>query len=159
MGPFVLAWLVGEGIISFRAVSRQGGPPWPGELLVGSGAFAILAIISEAGPNARRLSLWIAWGLNIAAFLNLYQNTPVAKVLPGEAKKGWWTNVTKHKIGAGDFLPSGNCSPKTTTSTQAQGGLVIGSTVTNAAGGKSAPITSQTGQGTQGALGGVQTRF
>jgi len=103
-GSFLLAWLTGEAIICYRSVKVQGGPPWPGQLLAGSAAFAVLAILAEAGPDARRVALTIAWGLNAAGFLALYtpatgqQNTAGAAMgsLTGTnaANKGWWGNVT-----------------------------------------------------------------
>lgn len=71
MGPFIAAWLVGEGIIVYRSVKVQKAPPSPGQLLLSSGLFVMLAILAEA-PNARKLAVTLAWGFDIAALMNLF---------------------------------------------------------------------------------------
>ena len=71
MGPFIAAWLVGEGIIVYRSVKHQKVPPGPGQLLLSSGVFVMLALLAEA-PNARKLAVTLAWGFDIAALLNLW---------------------------------------------------------------------------------------
>jgi len=114
MGAFVLAWLVGESIIVYRSVKTQGGPPWPGQLLAGSGAFAALAILAEAGNDARRVALMVAWGLNAAGFLALFpQNTTTAtapnwaNALTGTNPRvaGWWDVVKTNPISDNSVLP------------------------------------------------------
>ena len=72
MGPFVAAWLVGEGIITWRAVKSSKAPPSPGQLLVSSGLFVMLALLAES-QKARTLAVTLAWGFDIAAFMNLYK--------------------------------------------------------------------------------------
>ena len=71
MGPFILAWLVGEGIIVYRSVARTHAPPIPGALLASSGLFALLALLAEA-ESARPVATALAYGFDIAAFMNLY---------------------------------------------------------------------------------------
>src|SRR5258708_4526453 len=71
MGPFLAAWLVGEGIIVYRSVKNQKAPPGPGQLLLSSGLFVMLALLAEA-PSARRLAITLAWGFDIAALMNLW---------------------------------------------------------------------------------------
>jgi hypothetical protein len=71
MGPFIAAWLVGEGIIVYRSVKNQKVPPGPGQLLLSSGVFIMLALLAEA-PSARRLAVTLAWGFDIAALMNLW---------------------------------------------------------------------------------------
>jgi hypothetical protein len=66
-----MAWLVGEGIIIYRSVKRDKAPPGPGQLLLSSGVFVMLALLAEA-PKARPLAITLAWGFNIAAFMNLF---------------------------------------------------------------------------------------
>jgi hypothetical protein len=66
----VSAWLFGMGLITYRFISRQHQPPIPGSLLAASGAFALLALLSEYGPAAAPAAL-AAWGLDLAALLNL----------------------------------------------------------------------------------------
>ena len=70
MAPFILAWLVAEGILTYRTAKATGGPPGPGQLLFSSLLFVALGIIAEA-PSARKTAMMLAWGLDIAAFLNL----------------------------------------------------------------------------------------
>lgn len=87
MGPFILAWMVGEGIIIYRSThqlkntkvfdqfSPEGRPaavypPGPGQLLIASGVFVMLALLAEA-PKARTLATLLAWGFDIAAFMNI----------------------------------------------------------------------------------------
>lgn len=74
MGPFILAWMVGEGIIIYRSVKKTKAPPGPGQLLVSSGLFVMLALLAEVN-SARRLATTLAWGFNIAAFMKLYDPT------------------------------------------------------------------------------------
>lgn len=70
MGAFVMAWLVGEGIIIYRSVKEQKAPPGPGQLMLSSGVFVLLALLAEA-KSARSLAVTLAWGFDIAAFMNL----------------------------------------------------------------------------------------
>lgn len=70
MGPFVMAWLVGEGIIIYRSVRQQKAPPGPGQLMIASGVFVLLGLLAEA-PAARPLAVTLAWGFDIAAFMNI----------------------------------------------------------------------------------------
>lgn len=71
MGPFVMAWLVGEGIIIYRSVKNRHVPPGPGQLLFASGVFVLLAMLAES-KSARPLAVTLAWGFDIAAFMNLH---------------------------------------------------------------------------------------
>lgn len=71
MGPFILAWMIGEGIIVYRAVTKTHAPPVPGALLASSGLFALLAVVAES-DRARPLAVALAYGFDIAAFMNLY---------------------------------------------------------------------------------------
>jgi hypothetical protein len=64
------AWLVGEGIISYRAVRATHLPPVPGALLASSGLFAGLALLAES-DRARPLAITLAWGFNLVALMNL----------------------------------------------------------------------------------------
>lgn len=86
MGAFVMAWLVGEGIIVYRSVRVQKAPPGPGQLLLVSGVFVLLGLLAES-PAARPLAVTFAWGLDIAAFMNVVPGAPKAPV-PG--KTGSW---------------------------------------------------------------------
>ena len=87
MPGIVLAWAVGEGIIIFRAVRKDHAPPMPGQLLASSGLFVMLALLAEA-DRARFLASALAWGFDLAAFMNL-----APTILTGQ-KQGTATQVT-----------------------------------------------------------------
>jgi hypothetical protein len=70
MGGLVAAWAVGEGIIIYRAFKRTHAPPMPGALLASSALFVMLALLAESG-TARPLAVTLAWGFDLAAWLNL----------------------------------------------------------------------------------------
>jgi len=71
MRGIILAWAIGEGIIIYRSVTRDHSPPAPGALLATSGLFVLLAILAEA-DQARMLATAMAFGVDIAAMLNLW---------------------------------------------------------------------------------------
>lgn len=85
MGGFIAAWLVGEGIIVYRSVKRLKAPPGPGQLLLSSGVFVMLALLAEA-PSARKLAITLAWGFDIAALMNLWGTGGPKKQ---QSTKGW----------------------------------------------------------------------
>jgi hypothetical protein len=87
MGPFVTAWLIGEGIMVYRSVKRDKAPPGPGQLLIASGIFILLAIAAQ-NEKARPIATTIAYGFDIAAFLGLYE-----KVVP-TGNGGLWPPAT-----------------------------------------------------------------
>ena len=92
MGPFVFAWLIGEGIIVYRSVKVRHIPPGPGELLYSSGLFVLLALLAEA-RQARFLATALAYGFDIAAFMNLFPPVTGAKPTTTQAK-GWPPSLT-----------------------------------------------------------------
>lgn len=96
MGAFVMAWLVGEGILIYRSVKEQKAPPGPGQLLWSSAIFVLLGLLAES-QNARPLAITMAWGFDIAAFMNLYGT---GKPKPGG---GAWPPA---KLPANVILPS-----------------------------------------------------
>jgi len=71
MGPFLAAWLIGEGIIVYRSVKQQKAPPGPGQLLLSSGLFVMLGLLAES-RSARPLAITLAYGFDIAALMNLW---------------------------------------------------------------------------------------
>jgi hypothetical protein len=83
MGLFTLAWLIGEGIIVVRSVRANHAPPMPGSLIASSGIFALLALLAES-DTARPLAVALAFGFDLAAFMNLAP--PVTG--PSGAEKG-----------------------------------------------------------------------
>ena len=70
MGGLVAAWAVGEGLIIYRAFRQTKAPPMPGQLLASSALFVMLALLAES-DQARPLAVTLAWGFDLAAFLNL----------------------------------------------------------------------------------------
>lgn len=64
-----LAWLVGEGIIAYRSY-KKGHPPMPGQMLASSGLFMALGLVAQK-PDLKFLAGAIAWGFDIAAFMNV----------------------------------------------------------------------------------------
>src|SRR5258708_29946319 len=71
MGGFIAGGLMGGGIISWRAIRQTKAPPVPGALLASSGLFALLALLAES-EQARPLAVLLAYGFDLAAFMNLY---------------------------------------------------------------------------------------
>jgi hypothetical protein len=72
-----LAWLIGEGIIIWRQVGKQHHAPIPGTLLGSSGFFALLALVAEYQP-ARAAATLTAFGVDLAAYLQVPLVTPKA---------------------------------------------------------------------------------
>lgn len=71
MKSIILAWLVGEGLMTYKDVKRNKRPPFPAELLATSGLFVLLGILGESAP---KLASTLAWGFDAAAFLTLWDN-------------------------------------------------------------------------------------
>lgn len=69
MGGFLIAALVGEGILVFRAYKRSKRLPLPGEILGVSGLFALLGILAEFQPT---LATTLAVGFDVAGLLNAW---------------------------------------------------------------------------------------
>lgn len=99
MGAFIAAWLTGEGIICYRSVREQKAPPGPGQLLLSSGVFVMLALLAEA-KSAKPLATTLAWGFVAAAWLNIGN-------VGGKNTKstGKWPPA---KIGPYAIIPTGN---------------------------------------------------
>ena len=70
MGGMVAAWAVGETIVIWRAWKVRKAPPMPGQLLATSALFVLLALLAES-DTARPLAVTLAWGFDMAAFLNI----------------------------------------------------------------------------------------
>lgn len=71
MKNVILAWLVGEGLMTYKDVKKNKRPPLPAELLATSGLFVMLGILGESAP---KLASTLAWGFDAAAFLTLWDN-------------------------------------------------------------------------------------
>lgn len=120
MGPLVMAWLVGEGIIVYRSAKVYKTPPGPGKLIISSGVFVLLALVAES-EQARLPATIFAWGIDIAAFMNLPKNVAglagaalgnVASV--GAGKVGTWPPaIAPNTV----IIPSGTPATSTTAST------------------------------------------
>lgn len=85
MGPFVVAWGIGLGIMTFRAVKADKRPPWPGQLMVGSGYFILLGMLAQYRP-ARSVATLTAYGVDLAA---LFQVLPGLPKMPQDAGGPW----------------------------------------------------------------------
>jgi len=66
--PLVLAWTVAETVVIYRS-AKQRIPPRPGQLLATSGAFVLLAVLSEFAPE---LALMVGVGIDIAALFAVW---------------------------------------------------------------------------------------
>lgn len=77
MKSIILAWLVGEGLMTYKDVKKNKRPPLPAELLATSGLFVMLALLAEPAP---KLASTLAWGFDTAAFLTLWDN-PVSSAV------------------------------------------------------------------------------
>lgn len=71
MGAFVLAWLIGEGIIVYRSIARNHHPPMPGTLIAPSGVFMLLALLAESDA-ARPLAVTLAYAFDLGALMNVF---------------------------------------------------------------------------------------
>ena len=76
MRGLTAAWLFGMGIITWRFVVRQHQPPVPGTMLAASGFFALLALLAEYPPAAAAAAA-TGWGVDLAALLNLFPDSPL----------------------------------------------------------------------------------
>jgi hypothetical protein len=106
MGGIVLAWLVGEGIITYRAIVKDHAPPIPGDLLAATGLFALLALVGEYQP-ARGVATLFAFGVDIAVLM---------QVLPGSGTKNA-IKPTAAKTTAAKATPK--ATPKAAATTEA----------------------------------------
>lgn len=77
----ILAWLVGTGIVVYRAAWPQKRPPYPSELVLTSIVFITLSVIAEIEALATPAVI-AAWGFDIAAYLRLVDPTEFG--LPGK---------------------------------------------------------------------------
>lgn len=78
MAGITLAWLIGETIIIWRSVTKNHRPPMPGELLGSAGFFALCALLAEY-PPARTTATLLAFGIDIAAYLQAPIITPASQ--------------------------------------------------------------------------------
>jgi hypothetical protein len=95
MGGLVAAWAVGEAIIVYRAFKRTHAPPMPGALLASSALFVMLALLAESG-TARPLAVSLAWGFDLAAWLDL-----APQITGGGATAGKQGNAAGSNASAG----------------------------------------------------------
>jgi len=68
---FVAAWLAGTGIVVWRMVHQDHRLPVPGALLGITALFGALALTADVFPQSAGLVTLTAWGLDIAALLNV----------------------------------------------------------------------------------------
>ena len=96
---FVMAWIVGIGIVGYRSLVKQKTPIWPGQVLAASGLYVGLAILAQY-PPARATAAAFAWAVDAAVLL---------QILPGDTKQpspaGWWPPTSM--IPATQIFPGG----------------------------------------------------
>ena len=78
MGGILIAWLVGEGIVTYRSF-KHGAPPTPGQLAAVSGFFVLLAVLGSY-PPAKGTATAIAFGIDVAALLQILPGTKAPAV-------------------------------------------------------------------------------
>lgn len=98
MKGFAAAWLLGMGIVSWRAVHKDGKPPVPGALMGVTGLFLALALIGDTVPSSERVVTAVAWGLDIAGLLNV-----LPKGLGGQVSKAEASSAKAQ----GETVPTG----------------------------------------------------
>lgn len=66
----MIAWLGGLGIVTWRDIAVNHGPPIPGQLLGASGFFVLLSLLAEY-PPAAPIAVMLGFGFDLAALLNI----------------------------------------------------------------------------------------
>lgn len=128
---FLLAWLAGEGIVTWRW-AKAGAPPTPGALAAASGFFVLLALLHEY-PPARGAATLAAFGIDIAALLQILPGTNPAQVT------GWPPPLINDpsvllpagSSGAGQTLAEGSTA-QTATGSKSSGGTPLGKIASDA---------------------------
>lgn len=93
MGPLILAWLIGEGIIVWRAAAKQHQPPVPGQMLAATALFAGCAVLAEYQP-ARTAAILFAYGVDVAVLMQVLPGLKTTTAAPAAA------NASPHISGA-----------------------------------------------------------
>ena len=114
-GGFAAAWLLGTAIGVYRQVTRSHRMPVPGNILALQAFFAVLALIGDVVPNARRVVTLLAWGLDIAGVLQLLSSGP----LSGQVATAQASQATAE--GRTTTSAPGNTSPFPSTATGSGG--------------------------------------
>lgn len=70
-GGLVAAFLLAEGLYTWRVVNRYHRPPVPGDILGITVLFVALGFAAEYRPALPFVTA-VAWGLDVAAFLQLF---------------------------------------------------------------------------------------
>jgi hypothetical protein len=99
VGGLVAAWAVGEGIIVYRAFKRTKAPPMPGMLLASSALFVMLALLAES-DSARPLAVTLAWGFDLAAWLDLAPQITGGAATAGKASNSASGSTSKTGVQA-----------------------------------------------------------
>jgi hypothetical protein len=120
MGPFALAWITAEGLVTWQSFKRDRMPPGPGRLAVISGLYIGLAILSEYRP-ARGVIATFAWAVNLAVLVQVVGKTPKATNAAGWAGIPCAGNTVIFPDGTekSAALASANTTTATATSTGA----------------------------------------
>jgi hypothetical protein len=103
MGPFIVAWGIGESIVVYRWAKLK-APPTPGALFFSSTLFAGLAVMATFAP-ARTAATALAYGLDLAILLQVIGKAP-------EGVTGWPPGrITDPTV----LLPNGAANKTTAT--------------------------------------------
>jgi hypothetical protein len=93
MPGIVLAWATGTGIIFYRTWKNDHAPALPGQLLAASFIFIACGLLADSARTSF-LGSALAWGFDIAAFLNLAPG-----VTTGGATDGTGPSLTHEPAG------------------------------------------------------------
>lgn len=77
-GGILVAMVADLGISAWRSFDQEGIAPWPGDLLWGAAAFAVLLIVAGAGDEESTVAFVLAVALVIANLLRGLPNTSSA---------------------------------------------------------------------------------
>lgn len=91
-GLFVLAWLAGEGMITWRSAKEQHMPPSPHALLWSTGLFVGLGTLAAYQP-AKNLATVLAWGLDLAVLLQVLPGTKLATSIKANKNAAGWAGI------------------------------------------------------------------
>ncbi len=92
-GSLAAAWLLGEGIVIWRYAAQNHRIPPPGVLLGITGLFAALGLLADFQATAG-IATAAAWGLDVAALMNVLPAGLGGQVTQAEASEAKATGTT-----------------------------------------------------------------
>jgi hypothetical protein len=135
MGALAIAWLLGEGLITWRSASELHMPPSPRQLLLASGLFVGLAVIAEYQP-AKNVATAFAFAVDLAVLLQVLPGSGTSSSIKAGSASGWASIQ-----GASNtvIIPNGTAADSSANSVSASSG---GSSAAAAAGTPSGSVSS-----------------